>query len=201
MSATPLFTASSGWSLPRHVEASSALFDGPTFDKATLPPLPAGVDGFTVASISPSQLFDKFLAIVRQNCPNGDQQVNAMHGQINQMLGVKLQRGSARQARPEMVDVRGLDLAAPAPELAACRSTLVALTDLADPAKFAGSLGKVLEVANNQISRPTVRPNCRQRRSDARSSRSSPARNSATSWSCRPARSLRPDVRASSRRS
>jgi prepilin-type processing-associated H-X9-DG protein len=126
----------------------TALFDGPTFDKATLPPLPSGVDGFTVASISPSQLVDKLLAIVRQVAPDGEPQINAMLGQINQMLGVKVREDLLAKLGPKW-SMYTVAAAAPAP--GGLPINAVALVDLADPAKFAVSLGKALEVANNQI--------------------------------------------------
>ena len=123
-----------------------ALFDGPSFDKATLPPLPAGVNGFTVASISPARVYDKILAAVRQAVPDGDAMVDALQRQLHQVLGVMVRQDLLSKLGPKWSMY-----AVPSGAAGGLPLDVVVLTDLADPARFAGSMGQVLEVANDQI--------------------------------------------------
>ena len=163
-----------------------ALFDGPTFDKATLPPLPSGVDGFTVASISPSQLYDKLLAIVRQVAPDGEQQVAAMQAQVNQMVGVKVREDLLAKLGPKW----SMYAQSPATAPGGTPFNVVALTDLSDPRSSPGSLGKAPGLRQRAMIKAQRRAECGKDAPTPRSSRSWPGRSPATRWSSRPARSL-----------
>jgi hypothetical protein len=56
---------------PKPREGILGLFDQPTFDKTKLPPVPDGVDSFTVISIDPQKAFDQISNLLRGLNPNG----------------------------------------------------------------------------------------------------------------------------------
>ncbi len=124
-----------------------ALFDGPTFDKATLPALPAGLNEFTVMTLSPGQLYDKVTAVVRQSAPNGDQQVAAVEQMAQQVLGVRLKEDFLAKLGPKWSVYSG----AAEPAAGGMPVNMVATTELADSAKFAAVLDRVLQVVNMQM--------------------------------------------------
>ena len=72
-----------------------------------------------------------------------------MQTQINQMLGVKVREDLLAKLGPKWSMYMLPAAAAPAP--GGLPINFVALTELADPSKFAGSLGQVLQFANAQI--------------------------------------------------
>jgi prepilin-type processing-associated H-X9-DG protein len=128
-----------------------AMLDGPGFDRKTLPPVPAGLDGFTVAALSPGQVYDKALAILRQIDPNNAQQAEAMIGQLGQQLGVDLRKDVLGALGPKW------SMYASGNPGAATPMQVVAMTELSNPTRFAPALGKVLDLANAQLRSP--RPN------------------------------------------
>jgi prepilin-type processing-associated H-X9-DG protein len=122
------------------------LFDGPTFDKSTLPALPSGVNGFTAVAMSPAQVHDKLLAIVRKSAPDGQRQVDALQKQWNQTLGVRLREDLLARLGPKWSMY-----AVPVDEPGGPPFDVVALAELTDSTRFSGSLGQVLQVANDHI--------------------------------------------------
>ncbi|WP_435007813.1 DUF1559 domain-containing protein [Tundrisphaera lichenicola] len=138
---------------PSPREGVLAIFDSPTFDKGSMPPLPANVDGFSVASISPGQIFDQAIEIFRKVDPNAAEQVEAMVGQVGDQLGVKIRDDVLGQLGPKWSVYTANDPAGALP------MNIVATAELADPSKFAPALGKLLDLANAQLRAP--RPNAR----------------------------------------
>ncbi len=67
-----------------------ALFDQPTFDVHHLPPLPAGLTGFTVLSLDAARSYDQVSAIAKAMNPRAAQPLAAIEASVQQMTGLKL---------------------------------------------------------------------------------------------------------------
>ena len=67
-----------------------ALFDQPTFDVRHLPPLPGGLDGFTVLSLDAARLYDQTSAALKAIDPDAVGFIAAFEEQAHQALGMKL---------------------------------------------------------------------------------------------------------------
>jgi prepilin-type processing-associated H-X9-DG protein len=128
-----------------------AMLDGPNFDKGTLPPLPAELDGFNVASFSPVMVYDMLLAVFRQVDPNSARQAEAAIGQVGEQLGLNLRNDFLAPLGPKWAVYAQSDPAAGLP------INLVVTTGLTVPANFASALGKLLDAVNAQLKAP--RPN------------------------------------------
>ena len=122
-----------------------AILDGTGFDAKSLPPLPAGLGGFTVASIAPGQVIDRLIATLRQADPNSAQQAEGALNQVGQQLGVDLRKDLLGAIGPRW------SMYASGGAMGGPPINVVATTELANPAKFAPALGKLLDVANARI--------------------------------------------------
>ncbi len=69
-----------------------ALLDQPTFDAGSLPPLPAGLTGFTVLSIDLPETYDRVVAMVREANANGPDTVAMAEDAIRQQFGFDLRK-------------------------------------------------------------------------------------------------------------
>ncbi len=126
-----------------------ALLDGPTFDGSSLPPLPAVVTGFAVASISPGRIFDTLLAMVRQSDPEDARRFEESVERVDRHLGVKLRDDLLARLGPKW----SMSMTAGNPD-AGVPFDVVALVEVADPAAFGPALGKVFDAANAAIKAP-----------------------------------------------
>ena len=68
------------------------LLDQPTFDLASLPPLPAGLTGFTVLSVDPGKTYDQIVEVVKQGDPGAPVRVEAGENFIRQQFGFDLRK-------------------------------------------------------------------------------------------------------------
>jgi prepilin-type processing-associated H-X9-DG protein len=69
-----------------------ALVDQPTFDAGSLPPLPAGLDGFSVISIDLAKTYDQILDMVKASNPQAAENIPAGEEMIRQQLGFDLRK-------------------------------------------------------------------------------------------------------------
>src|SRR5205085_4656850 len=69
-----------------------ALFDQPTFDRSSLPPLPADLTGFTVASVDPARTYDRVVDLLKAADPAAAGRVAASEEALRQALGADLRK-------------------------------------------------------------------------------------------------------------
>ena len=67
-----------------------ALLDQPTFSIRSLPPLPAGLSGFTALSINPLETHDQIVSLMKKANPVGADQVPTFEEMIRQQFGLDL---------------------------------------------------------------------------------------------------------------
>ncbi len=80
-----------------------ALFDQPTFDAKSLPPLPAGLTGFIVASIDPARLYDQLIAQARAFNPDGQAFFDAAEQVVREKTGRRLREDILAHLGPRVV--------------------------------------------------------------------------------------------------
>ena len=79
-----------------------AMLDGSTIKKDDLPPIPAGVTGFTAMALDPGAIYDKFKALMGQSDPNSLAAFENLEGQLGQQLQVNIRRDLLGRIGPEM---------------------------------------------------------------------------------------------------
>lgn len=79
-----------------------ALFDQPTFGPDGLPPLSAGLDGFTVISLKPDKLFDQLARQQEALAPNGRAAFDAIAQAVQGVTGRKLKEDILAHLGPRM---------------------------------------------------------------------------------------------------
>ena len=87
---------------PRARRGLLSLLDQPTFEIGSLPPLPAGLTGFTVLSIDLAKTYDQIVALATTMNPQGANQVAAFEQAIHQRLGVALRDDLLRNLGPKL---------------------------------------------------------------------------------------------------
>ena len=135
-----------------------ALFDQPTFGTTGLPPMPAGLEGFVVASINPVKLLDAFEAMAAATDPNGKAAVDRFEKAVTQVTGRKLREDilghlgpkATAYIVPSKVDAPTNPLSGLA--LGMLYPTKAALTaEVDDPAAFGAVLDDLVKTANTAI--------------------------------------------------
>jgi len=79
-----------------------ALLDQPTFGARSLPPLPAGLTGFTVLSLDLAKTYDQIAALVKQANPQGAANVANFEAMARQRLGVDLRQDLLEHLGPSL---------------------------------------------------------------------------------------------------
>jgi prepilin-type processing-associated H-X9-DG protein len=79
-----------------------ALFDQPALKAEKLPPLPEGLDGFTVVSIAPRTLFDQLAALFRATSPRGERSIAELEQAVSQATGRRLREDILAHLGPTM---------------------------------------------------------------------------------------------------
>ena len=127
-----------------------ALLDGPTFDRSTLPPMPASVTGFAALSVSPLQLYEKAAALANTGKPDGapDQFAPGEAG-IKQMTGLDVKADLLAKLGPKMAT-----FTVPATAPGGLPIEAVIIAEVADSAAFVDSLDKVFNVVNRALKAP-----------------------------------------------
>ncbi len=82
--------------------------EGPTFDKNSLPSIPAGLTSWTAFSFSPGMVWEKSLAMVREAMPPGGDpnmrsQMVVFDDQMRQVLGIRIKEDLLGQLGPKWV--------------------------------------------------------------------------------------------------
>ena len=130
-----------------------ALLDGPTFDRSTLPPMPAAVTGFASLSLSPLQVYEKVAAIhSANNPPNAPDRFARTEAEFEQATGVNLKGDLLAKLGPKMA---GFSLPASAP--GGLPIEVVVLAEVADPQALGESLRKVFGVIDQALKGPMPR--------------------------------------------
>jgi len=80
-----------------------ALYDQPTFDKATLPPLPADVDGFMVISIDLLKVIDQLDALAKAANPAAGAPLADVEKSFHDTTGLKLREDLLAHLGPKLV--------------------------------------------------------------------------------------------------
>jgi hypothetical protein len=79
-----------------------ALFDQPTFEKASLPPIPEGVTAFSVFSFSPKSLYDQVTTLAKVMNPQAGAQIDAVADQIKAKTRLRLKEDILTHLGPKM---------------------------------------------------------------------------------------------------
>jgi prepilin-type processing-associated H-X9-DG protein len=79
-----------------------ALFDQPTFDIRSLPPMPAGRPAFAVLSVDLSRTYDQFVALVKAVNPGGEQSVDAFENAIRTQFGLDARNDLLKHLGPKL---------------------------------------------------------------------------------------------------
>ncbi len=79
-----------------------ALLDQPPINADTFPPLPAGIDSYTVVSLDTAKAFDTMLAVLRELDPNIEAASGAVQRRFQMQTGVKLREELLAQLGPRM---------------------------------------------------------------------------------------------------
>jgi prepilin-type processing-associated H-X9-DG protein len=69
-----------------------ALLDQPTFHIRSLPPLPAGLTGFTVLSIDLAKTYDQIIGLIKESNPQGADGFDQLEEMIRQRFGFDLRK-------------------------------------------------------------------------------------------------------------
>jgi prepilin-type processing-associated H-X9-DG protein len=135
-----------------------ALFDQPAIDPKTLPPLPASLKGYTVASLDLAKSYDTVVELVKGLDPNAAQAVDGVNQSFQQMTGVKLRDELLAQLGPRMAFYVQPKLvpASLTPFGAAADWLLhlppvVALVEVKDPGAFGTTLDSLMTAANRVL--------------------------------------------------
>ena len=80
-----------------------SLIDQPTFDARHLPPLPGGLDGFTVLSVDTARLYDQFVASLKVMGAPGSGIADQVRAAVDQAVGVKLREELLAALGPRFV--------------------------------------------------------------------------------------------------
>ena len=79
-----------------------ALLDQPAFNIRSLPPLPAGLTGFTVLSIDLGKTYDQIIDIAKQANPQGADGFDQVEGVIRQRFGFDLRKDLLANLGPKL---------------------------------------------------------------------------------------------------
>ena len=79
-----------------------ALLDQPTFTIRSLPPLPAGLSGFTALSIDPLKTYDQIVALMKKANPPAADQVPAVEEMIRQRFGLDIRNDLLPSLGPKL---------------------------------------------------------------------------------------------------
>jgi hypothetical protein len=80
-----------------------ALLDQPTFDVKSLPPLPSGIDGFTILSFDADRFYDTLTTMVAASDPQAREQVQAVEKAILDATGQRLREDILGHLGPNVV--------------------------------------------------------------------------------------------------
>jgi hypothetical protein len=139
-----------------------ALFEQPTFDYRTLPPMPAGIDGFTALSIDPLKVYDQITTLIRQADPQAEARIAEVENRVKEK--------TKRDLRQDLLGTLGPKLAfymlpskspqAPAPPSANPFAALAAglqvpkmalIIEVKDTARFGRALEDLRLYANKEL--------------------------------------------------
>ena len=79
-----------------------ALLDQPTFTIRSLPPLPAGLSGFTALSIDPLKTYDQIVAVMKKANPPAADQIPAVEEMIRQRFGLDIRNDLLPSLGPKL---------------------------------------------------------------------------------------------------
>jgi len=141
-----------------------ALLDQPTFGIGSLPPLPAGLTGFTVLSVDLAKTYDQIAALVKTASPQGADQVAAFEQAMHQLLGLELRDDLLHNLGPKLAlyaQAAGQAAAGdPATAVLAQYTGLTLSVQVRDAAAVAKAFDPVMTALNRIIKqRAAARPN------------------------------------------
>ncbi len=80
-----------------------AMLEQPTFDKSSLPPIPAGLTSWTVFSFAPASFYEKYKALFAMNGPQGGAPLEMFEQNVQQNLGIRFKEDFVGQLGPKWV--------------------------------------------------------------------------------------------------
>ena len=119
-----------------------AVFDGPTFRIGQVPPIPKGVEDFTVLALAPDVLYAKIVALAGHGDPAAVARIGEAEAAIAQALGASLKDGLLGKLGPLWVAYGSV-------EAGALRAAIV--TDIRDPDAVLEALDRAVILANVQF--------------------------------------------------
>jgi prepilin-type processing-associated H-X9-DG protein len=87
---------------PQPRQGILALLDQPTFTLRSLPPLPAGLSGYTALSLDPLKTYDQIVSVMRNANPPGADQVLAMEQMIRERFGLDIRNDLLPSLGPKL---------------------------------------------------------------------------------------------------
>ena len=134
-----------------------ALFDQPAFDPKDLPPLPAGLKGFAAFSVDADKVFGAITDLRKAMNPRDADAAGKAEAAVRELTKLGLREDILKQLGPKMavfarksakgggpVAVPGIPIPVEIPEV-------VAVAKVADGAKFAATLDRLMTVLNEQL--------------------------------------------------
>ncbi len=121
-----------------------AMLDQPTFDKSSLPPIPAGLTSWTVFSFAPTSFYEKFKTLAAAGGPGGTQVFDAFEQNVQQNLGLRFKEDFLAQLGPKWVFY--LNGEAPPQGKAIGKVRAALLAEVRDSATLGRTIDKVMAV-------------------------------------------------------
>jgi prepilin-type processing-associated H-X9-DG protein len=139
-----------------------ALIDQPTFEATGTLPVPAGLKDFTLVSIDMGKVLDGAVEMAKATNPNAGPQIDGMLQMASNLLGVPVRDELLAQIGPKMAyyiepETTTISLTPyqSFAEWVLHPPKVTIVVELKDAARFAGTLDKLMDVANRQIAART----------------------------------------------
>jgi prepilin-type processing-associated H-X9-DG protein len=87
---------------PQPRQGILALLDQPTFTLRSLPPLPAGLSGYTALSLDPLKTYDQIVSVMKNANPPGADQVPAVEQMIRERFGLDIRNDLLPSLGPKL---------------------------------------------------------------------------------------------------
>ena len=126
-----------------------ALFESPSFDKNSLPPIPAGLTSWSVFSFSPAMFYEKIKGLAAANGPMGAQSFDQFEQGVQQNLQIRFKEDFLGQLGPKWVFYVDGEAPPKGQPFGKVRAALTA--EVRDSATFGRTVDKVMAVVTQVL--------------------------------------------------
>ncbi|MHC5542326.1 hypothetical protein ACYOEI_29230, partial [Singulisphaera rosea] len=134
-----------------------ALVDQPTFDLATLPPLPSGITGFSVLSVDMPRTYDRIITLVKSAGPEQASKVDAWEKSSRSALGFDLRKDLLASLGPKLASYSRPSSGRAVQPYPLLEAEITA--QVRDQAAVGKVVGLLTDTLNRRISAPPPDPN------------------------------------------